>query len=246
MNKSQAPMLQSLRAVERFLDIHAPLLGNVPETGARQDLADMVTQLAAHVATQSASAINAQSSTQRQRELRDEVVNGHMAPIARIAASKLPNTPALKPLRMPKGEPGVEKLAAHARGMGEAASQHAAVFVAAGLPVDFVAQLNATVDAMLGAVQSRTQSKGALTGATSGLKITLAQARKVVGVLDVFVKRALKDNPSLLANWNTVQRVQLTGTARTASETEEPASPADVTTGVEAAPGPSTAAEQAA
>jgi hypothetical protein len=110
--------------------------------------------------------------TLRQAQLRD-----HLAKIARIAKADLPSVPELQPLRMPKGKPTVEKLAAAATGMADTAKPHADVFIAAGLPTDFIAQLVAATDAMTSAISERTSNRGRRSGATVGLKQKLSAGR---------------------------------------------------------------------
>jgi hypothetical protein len=71
---------------------------------------------------------------------------------------------------------------------------------------------------MLAAIGDRTQSHGQRKGATTGLKVTLSRGRKIVGVLDAFVKTALKDDPALLADWDVIKRVRIIPTRPTAEE----------------------------
>jgi hypothetical protein len=156
--------------------------------------------------------------------MRQALLRDHMAKIARIAAADLPNVPELEPLRMPRGKPTVEKLAALA-GMAKTAEPYADVFVAAGLPNDFIAQLTTATDAMTNAIGERTSSRGRRSGATVGLKQKLSAGRRIVHVLDAFVKSALKDDPALVRNWNLVKRVPRP-TGRAASATPPtPATP---------------------
>lgn len=209
MRTGQGSILQSLRAVQAFIDANGVRLGGVVTTGARKKLDEAITQLGLHAATQTGSFLEAKGSTQRQRTLRRVLMRDHMAPIARIAAAELPASPEVKPLRMPKGRPTPEQLAAAAQGMADAAAKHTEAFTAAGLPDDFVQRLTTAADAMLDALGDRMQSRGHRSGATKGLKLKLSHGRKVVGILDAFVKSALKDDPALLAEWNVVKRVQL-------------------------------------
>jgi hypothetical protein len=141
-----------------------------------------------------------------QRKLR----RNHMTPIARIARAELPVAPEVESLRMPKGRPTAEKLAAHAEGMAKAAAPLADTFVSAGLPPDFIARLNAASGALVEAVNERTQHRGRQNGATTGLKRKLSSARKLVHVLDAFVQTALEGDETLLANWDIVKRVRRT------------------------------------
>ena len=221
MRTTQGSVLQSLRAVQAFIDANAAHLGDVPQSGARKKLDHAIEELSSHAAVQTGSFLQAKGSTQRQRALRKVLLRDHMAPIARIAAADLPDTPAVRPLRMPKGKPTAEKLSAAAYGMGEAAAKFSDTFTSAGLPSDFVIKLTGAADAMLAALGDRTQSRGQRKGATTGLKTKLSHGRKIVGVLDAFIKSALKDNAALLAEWNTVKRVQGIPT-RPGSEDEAP------------------------
>jgi hypothetical protein len=207
MQTAQGTMLETLRSVEKFLDDNADKLGDVVKTGARQKLTDAIAALDAHASDQTGGLLASQGATQKKRSLRQALLRDHMAKIARIAAADLPNTPELEPLRMPKGKPTVEKLAALATGMAATAEPYANVFIAAGLPTDFIAQLKAATDAMTSAISERTSSRGRRSGATVGLKTKLSDGRKIVHILDAFVKSALNDDPVLLATWNLVKRV---------------------------------------
>ena len=216
MQTTQGNMLQSLRAVEAFIDGNAATLTGVVSTGARRRLTGAIGELAAHVSDQTGSALASQGSTKNQHLVREVLLHDHMAPLARIARADLPQTPQLAPLRMPRGRPTAPKLAAAANGMAQAAAPYASVFISAGLPTDFIAQLTGAADDLVIALDERTQSRGKRTGATKGLKDSLSDGRKVVHILDAFVTRALKNNAALLANWNSVKRVQRVG-ARAAS-----------------------------
>jgi hypothetical protein len=220
MQTDQGNTLQSLRAVHAFLDQNAAKLTGVVNTGARQSLDDTIAQLSIHVTDQTGNNLAAQGATQKKASLRAALLRDHMAPIARIAAAKLPTSPAIE-LKMPRRGPATETLAALAYGMAQAAAPFSAEFVAAGLPEDFIPQLNAAADAMLEAVNERTQNRGKRGGATTGLKEKLSKGRKIVHVLDAFVKSALQDDPPLLANWDMVKRVQRR-TGRAASPSPSP------------------------
>jgi hypothetical protein len=123
-----------------------------------------------------------------------------MAPIARIARAELPPTPEMSALRMPRQAWKMERLAAAAHGMAQAAESSAAHFVAAGLPTDFIARLAGAADAMVRSVSDRKQTRGRLTGATKGLATTLSSALKLVSVIDALVTSALVDDPALLGS----------------------------------------------
>jgi hypothetical protein len=243
MQTAQGTMSESLRSVESFLDAHADKLGDVVKTGARQKLTDVIAALDVHASEQTGGALASQGATRKKQSVRQALLRDHMAKIARIAAADLPNVPELEPLRMPRGNPTVEKLAALAAGMAKTAAPYADVFIAAGLPTDFITQLTAATDAMTGANSERTSNRGRRSGATVGLKERLSAARKIVHVLDAFVKSALKNDPPLLRNWNLVKRVpRPTGRAASATVSPSVAPPAATPPAPTAAPAPAPAA----
>lgn len=209
MKTTQAHSLETLRAVQRFLDDHDAALPGVSLTGARRKLDEIVSTLDAHAATQVGAGIAAQMSTRVQTKLEIVLRRDHMTPIARIARAELPSIPDLSALRMPRGRSTLDKLAAHAYAMAEVAERHHDVFVAAGLPSDFAARLRGAAEEMLGARTTRTQRRGDSAAATAGLRLSLRAGRRIVGVLDAFVQMAVADDPSLRSSWLAVKRVVL-------------------------------------
>lgn len=226
MQTKQGNMLQSLRNVEVFLDQNATQLAGVVESDVRQRLTDAITSLQAHVSAQSEGSLGSRGATQKHRSLRRALVRDHMIPIARIAAADLPDTPELRPLRMPDAGVSVQRLAAAAYGMAETAQKYADVFTRATLPADFAKQLTAAADAMISSIGDRTRNRLVHRGATAGLKNSLAAARKIVGVLDALVRVRLQDQPSLIAAWESAKRVTQLPSRAAAQVTPTPAVPA--------------------
>ena len=242
MQTSQGSMLVSLLAVQAFLDQNALALTGVINTGARVQLTDAIAALSTHRSEQSANALASQGSTKSQQALRLVLMRDHMAPIARIARLNLPQTPAIEPLRMPRGRPSIPKLVAAAEGMAKAATPYASDFVASGMPADFTTQLTDAASALLASTADHATIRGKRTGATGSLKAQLSAGRKIVHVLDAFVQTALKDEPTLLSNWNSVKRVQRTGTGRSAPTTPAAAPTTTPTTSPAAPATPAVAA----
>jgi hypothetical protein len=155
MDRPQGRTLQSLEDARAFLDEHTDKLAAINTTGARQELDRAIADAAAHATDQTGHALVAEGTTQKQRALRHALLRDHMSPVARIARARLPHTPELAPLRMPRSNPSVQRLASAARGMAQAAEAHADVFLAAGLPAEFIAQLNDAVGALVRSVGAR-------------------------------------------------------------------------------------------
>jgi hypothetical protein len=226
MKSIQADRLASLRAAQQFLAGHGERLPQAAESGARHRLDAIMVDLHEFVADQAGSTIEAQGATRRLHAMRRVLVQDHMAPIASIARAELGSTPEMSAFRLLRGTPSVPKLAAAAKGMGEAARPHAAVFIQAGLPHDFIARLIAAADAVVEAETRREQCRGRVSGATTGIANRLGAGRRVVDVLDNFVRTATRDDPGLLADWRSVRAVHArTGRPSRRSAGEGPVTP---------------------
>jgi hypothetical protein len=210
MRTTQGSTLQSLRTTDIFLDEHAEKLGDVVKSGARQELRDIIADLAGHVSAQDSGTIVSRGATQKQRQLR-ALLRAQMAPVARIARAKLGHTPELAALRMPRGKPTIERLSAAAYGMAKAAEPHASTFTASGLPSDFGTRLTGAADVLVKSLSERSTIIARRGGATRDLKAKLSAGRHVVGILDAMVRGTLgTGDPGLLASWNIAKRVKRT------------------------------------
>jgi hypothetical protein len=208
MQTRQGIVLESLRAVDKFLNDNAEQLGDVVHSGARRKLAEALAELDTYATDQVGSGLTAKGGTKVKYELQRRLRRRHMRPIARIARSELAASTELDPLKMPKGRPTAAKLVALAGGMAQAAAPFADTFISAGLPPDFIARLNAATSELATVVADRAQNQGKQSGATTGLKQKLSSARRLVHVLDAFVDAALEGNEALLAGWNAVKHVR--------------------------------------
>lgn len=208
MENTQGNCLQSLLNVQAFLADHAERFPDVMRAGTRRKLDALVAEVGRLVVEQERSRLVERGLTKRIQVLRRAVLRDHMTPIARIARAELLEMPVVEPLRLPKARVTSPQLAAAAKGMAEAAAPHAGVFVSAGLSHDFVRELEAAADVLLGALSDRAQRRGSRRGATDGLRNGLSAGRRLVHVLDALVQRALDDDETLLAHWNNVKRVE--------------------------------------
>ena len=241
MQITQGNTLQSLRGVQAFLDKYAEMLPGLNESGARKKLDALVEELNAHAAAQTGSVLAAKGATQKQYLMRDVLLQDFMAPVARIAEADLPDTPELRPLRMPLGKPSTETLAKAAVGMADAAEPHAAVFVAAGLAQDFVAQLRQAAKDVLVPLDMRTDNRSARRSATRGVKETVRAAKRTVRVLDTFVRRTLRGNVVILERWAAVKRPNPKISKAVPSLLPAPPSPAPATPSAPSVPAPTLA-----
>ena len=226
MKTHQGITLETLRAIQIFLDKHAPRLGDVGKSGSRRQLDQVVEDLTAQALAQGTNA-TAVRGVEKGRQLRNNLIEKHMLPIARIAAVDLPRTPELAKLVVPKGAPTPEKLVAAARAMKAQATPHAQTFIDAGMPADFLAELDAAATALAMYAAGRKTSVGAGKSATQGIKDVISRGTRVITAIDGLVRKALDPHDPgdqiIRTEWKSVKKVR-----RTATRSAVPAEPVPI------------------
>lgn len=207
MDKRQGRRLLALYAIDVFLDAHAKDLPQTTASRTRERFSRSLAELALHLRTQEASPLSAQGLTRAKQAQRRALVRDHLVPLSRIARLEEENIPELKAIRLPRGEPALHKLLAHAAGLAETAEKYAEVFIAAGRAPSFAEDLREAIDAILATLSRHASHRAGSVGATSGLELTLRTGRRHAAILDSFIQSEAKDDPALLANWNTVRRI---------------------------------------
>jgi hypothetical protein len=221
MQTIQGNRLQSLRTVQRFLDDHAEKLPSVTQNGARRRFDAALADASEYAAEQGRSEIATKQATLTHRACRRALARDHIQPIVRIARAEFGRTPELEPFQVPRGNPSAEKLNQAAYAIASAAEPYADVFVAAGMPHDFVQRLTGAADEMLASFDEERRCRGRRVEATKGLKTGLTQARRLVEVLDSFVRIELRSEPALLANWESMKRVGKVASRRSLSAAQD-------------------------
>ena len=118
MKGKQEARLSALHGIRKFMDDHADALGPVNQSASRAALDDVLTEIEQGAAAQDSAETNATSGTQEKNELRDELRQKHMAPIAAIARATLAHTPRIAKLRLPGARVSDRSLIAAATSIG--------------------------------------------------------------------------------------------------------------------------------
>ncbi len=207
MFTAQGNTLATLGLVRDFLDEHAAQLPSAATSGARRRLGEVLLGLATHTTEQSGQTIAGRGAVKKKTELRATLLRDHMRPIALVAQAELPHTAELHALRMPRNKPSLDRLAAMARGMAVEAAKYRGIFTRVGLPADFVEQLEAATQEMLDVRNASVRSRGRVKGATDSVRSLLREARQVLAVLDVLVRKDAPTDTRLLGDWARVKKI---------------------------------------
>ena len=206
MQTTQDKTLQSLRAMQSFLDANALAIPVVAGSGAKRELDAVIEHLAYQASTQSGNSLGSRAKTQEQHALRASLLKDHMRPIIAFARMFPEGFPP-GAFRIPKLNSSPAKLAKAAQDMAQLAAPRAQEFIDMGLPHDFIPQLFAAAQAVVDSVGARTDMKGKQVGSTKGLRETLKGARRLANLLDALTRKEIAGHPALLANWNFVRRL---------------------------------------
>ena len=205
MNKTQGFVLKTLVTAQRFLDANASALGPVNATGARKALDDAIAAVGRHAISQVEHDIGSTGETKRQRGIRLSMHRRYLQPIAKIAAATL-SQPEMATLRLPRfGIVGLELVQA-ATGIANAAEPHAAAFVAAGLPPNFLEGLRGEIHDLHASLGGRTDHATVRHSSTAALRAETRNARRVLQMLDAVMQLLVSDE-ELLDAWAIVRRI---------------------------------------
>ena len=210
MRSTEANQLEALRNIPAFLDEHRDHVPGVATCGMRHRLDEALECLARHADDQTSSAAGSLNCTRRYLARRRELVGSHLLLIALIARTTRPPLSELAEMQPPRGKPTARQLESAAHAMAKAATPYAETFIAAGMPEDFVERLRRASDAMMAELGERAQERARHRIATEALRVGIASARRMVNVLDAFVRAECGHDEVLLAGWTSVKHVRRT------------------------------------
>ena len=209
MNKQQKQVMDSYIRVRSFLEAY-PATGRLSYASAREMLDDVIRRLRGYAGAQISGRELSSAELRRQADQIALLFDHHMRPIVTIARSQIePESDKGLPaaLRMPKMPLGPTKLFAACDGMIESARQFEAVFVANGLPQDFLAQFAAARDELERVASVRATQVSTHIAARNGLQVQLRRGRRAVERLDAIVRASFRGDDVILLTWRAAKRI---------------------------------------
>lgn len=231
MQSHQDRVSQSLRGMEGWIDAH-PTLVPPEAAGQVEALRGINQRLGQYVIDQEQQDRARSAGTVTVQQLRRELRQDHLVPIATMARSVVKITPELEvALRVPRPDAANAKILASANAIAAIGDAHKDVLVQHGLTASFVDDLRALTTTLQTAVDDRRQAKNRRVGATKAISDEVKNSRLVVQALDIVITRALRgQQPGLLAEWRNAKRVTIKPARPAAAPQVATASPAPAAT----------------
>lgn len=202
--------MTSLTAAKAFIELNERRIPAIAEGTAKEMLDKIIENLVAGVLVQQTGDGVSRDAKARYRAARMSLIHDFMMPMNAIAKISLPNDQDTTLFRMPRGNPHVHQLIAHARAFMTCAQPVRVHFLAAGLPSDFFERMEETIVTMHSAFKDvRAHKEGAM-AQTHTLPGRFSEGRNIIRALDRLIARESKHDPSLLAEWRAVIRVDRT------------------------------------
>lgn len=218
MNAAQARVLDSFVRVRTFIAGFVAT-GPVDHSRAFAALDEALEGVLAAASAQEAAPAMRRGEGVRQAEMLQRLKNDFMRPIVTIVrAQTAPGTdPALQTIfRLPAAKLGVSSMLIACDAMIAHASDHADLFIAEGMPPDFLEQFRRARDEVHRLRQVRTALRGEALTAGLDLRQQLRKGRLAVNRLDAIVRSTYDRDDAVLTAWRVAKRVHRRGGGRSA------------------------------
>jgi hypothetical protein len=210
MELTQLNVLDTGRRVQTLLDSQPAALGTAVPAPLRAQLDTAVTQLATSGTEQESLTTATSGGIVNQVAMREALTVDFLDPMARIARFALRESPDFQTLVVPSTVTRKGEFMNKVNAIADAAAKYEQDFIDHGMPADFIAQLRAAVAALNASIETRGKQVGLLKQARQGIKDSTKAVRAVLHVMDGNMKRVLKKNQPVLANWTATKRIQAT------------------------------------
>ena len=219
MDTKQKQAIESLMRVQAFLARH-PAPPPFDYAAPKAELDSVIDELGTQALAQASGRRGAAGETQRLKRLVLVLRMHHLRPIVVIARASMRSKPGIQAaLRTPRINMPVTKLLQEARAIRNVAKEYEPLFVERGRPSDFLAQLDAAIDAVKVSVSTRSQQLATSIGANAGISQEISRGKKAVAMLDSVVRVAFEQNDAVLLAWDVTKRVPAPASSQADDET---------------------------
>ena len=227
MDRKQKGTLEWLRNVQGFLERRHITMDGAAIAPAKQQLDELLAVLTAQAVNQGGADSQARTQTEETRRLRQQLLVRHVRRVVRAADiikfTEVEAEGTFPTFAIPRQSLDDERLASSAAVMADLAEPHAEQFVARGLSSDFVSRLRTAATALVASRKQHGRYISQRAGATQGVHDSDVRARRIIKLLDAFVRPEVESDPVIAAEWKAAVKKPVVATrAMIGSEQETP------------------------
>ena len=212
MNAYQERVAQSFRRIEGWFVANPEYTASNASLGKQVEaLGGIVSRLSDHAAAQDTQRSQSLLISKDELEKRREVLVHHMAPIAKVARALHGMVPGIGVLALPKGNLSAPEIIMAANAMAQKAEIYKDVLVDSGMPANIIERLQGAAAALKASMDGRGLARASRAAATKGVETELAMGRRIVAIIDAVITGEIRSDPSKLAEWQQLKRVELKG-----------------------------------
>lgn len=208
MKDSETRRLEMFIRVRQFGASHAAALPATERGGEVLAALDaVVAEMQSNAAAQDSGRREAKEGTALKAVAR-AALREDLEAISRTARAMSFTTPGLDDkFRLPRNA-GDQACLAAARSFAADAAPLAAEFIRRGLPADFIADLNADIEAFDNSIGTRARKTGRHIAATASIDDAIERGTNAVRELDAIVRNIFRDDPATLAEWTSASHTE--------------------------------------
>lgn len=226
MNDTLRRRYEMLSRVRDFGVQHA---ASFPEGSRGQELfgelGTIIGEIEQQAAAQQSNSRSVREGTTNRGEARMNL-REEMEAISRTARAMALDASGLEDkFRIPRGTITDVDLINTARAFATDAVPLQGEFIRYGLPADFLARLNNSIEAFQQTIDSQQRSRRSRASATAGLDDAIERGVNKVRQLDSVVRNKFDDNPSHLADWESASHTERTPRGNDTAQTPAPPAP---------------------
>jgi len=226
VDRNQTRVMKGLDGADRWFDENGVALTATPAIDTHHRALKDTIARAKHHAAQQDERLAPKVVTTKDKDVLRQRITDELRDVAQLSRQLRKTIPGIGALVAPKPTMGIIQFLRNAESFTEKATTYAQVLIEHGMSPDFVTSLKSGLRQLEDVVTTRAAARSDRVAATVSLNRELKKGLAIVDILDVSVKRALRDSdPGRLAGWQAAKRA----TALHATRTEPtPAAPRQV------------------
>lgn len=215
MDKLRIRVMQTLDRADYWLDGNMTIFaGNQAVEANHRALKASIARAKQYAAQQDPRLAPKVVTSADQQALRNRIV-AELRDIAQLSRRLRKTIPGIGALVAPSNESGVVPFLRNAESFMEKAAIYAQVLIEHGMSPDFVTSIKAELRHLEEIVLTRSAARSGRVTATVSLSRELKEGLAIVDLIDVSVKRALRDSdPGKLAGWQAAKKLGVVSTSR--------------------------------